>query len=125
MAHEGHIKTWKLGKGFGFISPADGGGDVFCHVTNIGTREYMNIGEKVTFDIVEDERSGGKDRAVNVRGDGTGERPEDDRYSRYSRSPSRDRGRRRKRRDRSDSRDKDRSRRTRRRRDRSSSRDRY
>jgi len=73
MAESGTVKKW-LPKGFGFIEMADGE-DIFCHVTNCGEREFLNIGEKVTFDIEQDERSG-KNRAANVEGDGTGEEPD-------------------------------------------------
>ena len=48
MAHSGEVVSWKLDRGFGFVSPEDGGEDIFVHVKNIGKREYLKIGEKVT-----------------------------------------------------------------------------
>jgi len=73
---EGVVKKW-LPKGFGFIETADGedGKDVFVHVSACEGREFLNIGENVTFDESEDPRSG-KMRAQNVVGDGTGEEPD-------------------------------------------------
>lgn len=78
MAYSGTVKNWKMDRGFGFIEPSDGGSDVFCHATNIGERDHLNIGEKVTFDISTDDRSG-KERADNVEGDGSGEMPREER----------------------------------------------
>jgi CspA family cold shock protein len=56
----GTVKWFNARKGYGFIKPADGGFDVYVHV---GAVERAGIGElkegqTVTFDIVEDERTG-------------------------------------------------------------------
>merc|ERR1719266_64395 len=69
----GTVKKW-LSRGFGFIE-VENRDDVFVHTSNCDGREFLNIGENVTFDIKTDERSG-KLRAVNVIGDRTGTPPD-------------------------------------------------
>lgn len=87
--YAGTVVKW-LDRGFGFISPDDGSGDIFCHssgLQNQSERDFLNTGEKVTYDLEEDERSN-RMRAVNVVGDGSGEPPEQReprRYNNYSR----------------------------------------
>lgn len=49
----GTIKT-KTEKGFGFITPSDGGADVFFHLSackNPGGYDALNEGDQVTFDM--------------------------------------------------------------------------
>jgi len=71
MLLEGTVKKWVAGKGFGFISTEDGT-DMFVHFRQItGERNSLNIGEKVTYTIGKDSRTG-RDVAVNVVGDGSG-----------------------------------------------------
>jgi len=75
--YTGTCVKW-LDRGFGFISPDDGGDDIFCHSSGLMSkdeRDYLNSGEKVTYDLVSDERSN-RMRAVNVVGDGSGTPPE-------------------------------------------------
>jgi len=84
--HTGTVAKW-LDRGFGFISPDDGSGDIFCHSSGLqdqGDRDFLNKGEKVTYDLEEDERSN-RMRAVNVVGDGSGEPPEPRENNNYSR----------------------------------------
>eukprot|EP01062_Namystynia_karyoxenos_P011523 TRINITY_DN1412_c0_g1_i9.p1 TRINITY_DN1412_c0_g1~~TRINITY_DN1412_c0_g1_i9.p1 ORF type:complete len:290 (+),score=34.31 TRINITY_DN1412_c0_g1_i9:90-959(+) len=70
MSQTGTAKRWNDEKGFGFISPNDGGADVFCHCTALGSdRAPLEQGSTVYFDIEQDSRSG-KDRAANVSGPG-------------------------------------------------------
>merc|ERR1711933_41150 len=72
-------------KGFGFITPDDGGEDLFCHVSSLLDGEgSIREGEKCKFDIEFDDRKG-KDHATRVEYAGSGKR-------RSSRSRSRSRG---------------------------------
>lgn len=59
----GKVKFFNAGKGFGFITPDDGGKDVFVHVSNTNGAE-LNDGDKVEFEVV-DGRKG--PQADNVR----------------------------------------------------------
>ena len=63
----GTIARLLIDKGFGFIAPGEGGNDVFVHVSELERTGLsdLNPGEKVTFDVEPDQKSG-KPRAVNV-----------------------------------------------------------
>ena len=58
----GTVKFFNTEKGFGFITPDEGGKDVFVHKT--GTRDHLNEGDKVTYDV---EQSPKGLNAVNVQ----------------------------------------------------------
>lgn len=56
----GTVKFYNDQKGYGFIQPEDGGKDVFVHATALeraGMRG-LNEGQKVSFNVEEDRRSG-------------------------------------------------------------------
>ena len=64
----GTVKFYNGQKGYGFIQPDDGGKDVFVHASALeraGIRGLME-GQKVSFDVEEDRRSG-KVSAGNLR----------------------------------------------------------
>jgi CspA family cold shock protein len=69
-AGSGHgvVKWFNPTKGFGFIQPADGGGDVFVHVSALERAGLSGLqdGEAVSFDLEVDRRSG-KTSATNIR----------------------------------------------------------
>ncbi len=64
----GTVKWFNATKGYGFIQPDDGGKDVFVHISAVeqaGMRE-LNEGQKVSYEIVADKRTG-KSSAGNLR----------------------------------------------------------
>jgi CspA family cold shock protein len=65
---KGTVKFYNGQKGFGFIQPDDGGKDVFVHATALERAGIRNLveGQKVSFDIEEDRRTG-KASAGNLR----------------------------------------------------------
>ncbi len=72
MRFKGRIKQWKDDKGFGFISPAEGGSLVFVHINDLQRRgRRPEAGDIVTYEIMRG--SDGRARAVNVMF--SGERP--------------------------------------------------
>jgi CspA family cold shock protein len=67
MTH-GTVKWFNGQKGFGFIQPDGGGKDVFVHVSAVERAGLSNLneGQKVSFDVIADARSG-KSAAGNLR----------------------------------------------------------
>ncbi|MGC4024759.1 MAG: cold-shock protein [Mesorhizobium sp.] len=64
----GTVKFFNATKGYGFIAPDNGGADVFVHISAVeraGMRT-LNEGQKVSFDVVADRRSG-KSAADNLQ----------------------------------------------------------
>jgi len=63
----GTVKFFNGAKGFGFITPDDGGADVFVHVSAVEASGCppLNDGMKVTFDTEPDQRGKGP-KAVNL-----------------------------------------------------------
>jgi CspA family cold shock protein len=56
----GTVKWFNATKGFGFIQPDNGGADIFVHISAVeraGMRG-LNEGQKVSYEIVQDKRSG-------------------------------------------------------------------
>ena len=65
---KGTVKWFNATKGFGFIQPNDGGGDVFVHISAVeqaGLRG-LNEGQAISYDLEQDRRSG-KTSATNLR----------------------------------------------------------
>ena len=65
---QGTVKFFNSQKGFGFIQPTDGGKDVFVHISAVerAGMSSLNEGQKISFDLVADRRSG-KSSAENLR----------------------------------------------------------
>lgn len=65
---EGSIKMWNDQKGFGFITPFDGGEDVFMHRSELTEGHTPEPGQPVTYEAIWDDRKQ-KMRAASVRPD--------------------------------------------------------
>ncbi len=65
---QGTVKWFNSQKGFGFIEPESGNKDVFVHISAVerAGMSTLNEGQKVSFDIVADRRTG-KSAAENLR----------------------------------------------------------
>ena len=64
----GTVKFFNADKGFGFITPDNGGSDIFVHASALersGLRS-LNDGDKVSFDTEPDNRGKGP-KAVNIQ----------------------------------------------------------
>jgi uncharacterized membrane protein YsdA (DUF1294 family)/cold shock CspA family protein len=71
MRHQGRITKWKDEQGFGFITPMDGGEQVFVHIKSFSSQQRRPVGnETVTYEISSDER--GRTRAEHVEFIGAG-----------------------------------------------------
>jgi len=66
--NKGTVKWFNSQKGFGFIQPESGNKDVFVHISAVerAGMSTLNEGQKVTFDLVADRRTG-KSAAENLR----------------------------------------------------------
>jgi cold shock protein len=65
---QGIVKWFNATKGFGFIQPDDGSKDVFVHISAVERSGFNDLreGQKVTYDIVADRRTG-KSSADNLK----------------------------------------------------------
>jgi CspA family cold shock protein len=63
----GTVKFFNTTKGFGFITPDDGGRDVFVHISDVQRSGLTGLadGQKVKFDAEPDPRGKGP-KAVNL-----------------------------------------------------------
>jgi cold shock protein len=64
---QGTVKWFNSQKGFGFVQPDDGSKDVFVHISAVERAGMygLNEGQKVSFEIVADRRTG-KSSAQNL-----------------------------------------------------------
>ena len=64
----GTVKWFNPAKGFGFIQPDGGGGDVFVHISAVERSglSTLNEGQKVSFEEERDPKRG-KTSAVNIK----------------------------------------------------------
>jgi CspA family cold shock protein len=71
---QGTVKWFNDEKGFGFISPEDGGEDVFVHHTGIAGSGFKSLeeGEKVTYEVTQGRKGL---QAANVSKDSSGSEP--------------------------------------------------
>ncbi|MGU3398285.1 cold-shock protein [Brucellaceae bacterium D45D] len=56
----GTVKWFNTTKGFGFIQPDQGGTDIFVHISAVQRAGLATLdeGQKVSYEIVQDRRSG-------------------------------------------------------------------
>lgn len=66
MSEQGTVKWFNATKGFGFIQPANGGADVFVHISAVEQAGLKTLkdGQAVTYEIQE---SRGKKAAGNLQ----------------------------------------------------------
>lgn len=61
---EGIVKFFNETKGYGFITPSDGGQDIFVHITGLSNQTRIREKDRVSFDV----QNGKKGlNAVNVK----------------------------------------------------------
>nr|CAD6438841.1 cold-shock protein [Rhizobium sp. Q54] len=67
MAQTGTVKFFNPDKGFGFITPDNGGGDVFVHISAVQASRLSGLqeGQKVSFETEPDARGKGP-KAVDL-----------------------------------------------------------
>ena len=53
---EGVVARWDADRGFGFVTPDDGGPDLFVHVSVLGGAEPLVAGERVRFGVRQSDR---------------------------------------------------------------------
>ncbi|WP_373696361.1 cold-shock protein [Hyphobacterium marinum] len=68
MMASGTVKFFNKSKGFGFITPDDGGADVFVHITAVNDSGLPGLddGQRVSFETEPDKRGKGP-KAVNLQ----------------------------------------------------------
>lgn len=62
----GTVKFFNTQRGYGFITPSDGGKDVFVHITAVQSAglKGLNDGQKVSYDVAMER---GKAAATNLK----------------------------------------------------------
>jgi cold shock protein len=62
----GTVRKWVGDHGFGFITPDDGGEDLFVHIRNCVTGSQLREGQRVRFDERPNKQHHGKFEACGV-----------------------------------------------------------
>ena len=68
MRQNGTVKFFNQAKGFGFITPDEGGSDVFVHITAVESSNVgaLNEGMRISFETEPDKRGKGP-KAVELQ----------------------------------------------------------
>jgi CspA family cold shock protein len=68
MRQNGTVKFFNQARGYGFVSPEDGGKDVFVHITAVQRSGIPELSEglKISFEVQEDTRGRGP-QAVDLQ----------------------------------------------------------
>ena len=71
MRQSGTVKFFNVSKGYGFITPNEGGKDVFVHVTAVERSDVGSLDEgmRISYEMEADQRGKGP-KAVNLQRDG-------------------------------------------------------
>ena len=66
--NKGTVKWFNATKGYGFITPENGGQDVFVHISAVerAGMTALNEGQKIEYEVLADRRTG-KSSAGNLR----------------------------------------------------------
>jgi CspA family cold shock protein len=67
MSQQGTVKFFNADKGYGFISPDNGGQDAFVHITTVERAGLTTLSQnqRVTYELAPDKK--GKMAAVNLQ----------------------------------------------------------
>ena len=66
MSFTGTVKWFNINKGFGFITPDEGGKDMFVHISALQNAGIASVeeGQKVSYDVAKNK---GRLSAVNIQ----------------------------------------------------------